>query len=244
MKDVHFNNMAAFVEEMIRATGEVHVDDEAFVHIFSEVFEPMFKRLEYHRDSIDREVDGGVKTIDLLYDGVDDPTFEILPGEAVCVIRRIREVKRLRKLVDAQLKPRNESAHEQIHDMLFGENGLIAALLGKKPELAEPPMENRVEISERFLKIYETHADVQFGELNDNRLIPLAISYGLCSEERDRLEHKAEVMGTELEGSDAERYANLLTLLDELRSKASDYLSKNPDFDLFDTGVFEFPEES
>ena len=61
---------------------------------------------------------------------------------------------------------------------------------------------------------------------------------------RDRLEHKAEVMGTELEGSDAERYANLLTLLDELRSKASDYLSKNPDFDLFDTGVFEFPEES
>lgn len=244
MKDVHFNNMAAFVEEMICATGEVHVDDEAFAHIFSEVFEPMFKCLDYHCDGIDREVDGEVKTFDLLYDGVDDPAFEILPGEADCVIHRIREVRRLRKLVDAQLEPRNESAHEQICDMLFGENGLIAALFGKKAELTEPPMENRVEISERFLKIYETHADVQFGEFNDNRLIPLAISYGLCSEERDCLEHKAEVMGTELEGSDAERYANLLSLLDELRSKAFDYLSRNPDFDLFDTGVFEFPEES
>ena len=38
--------------------------------------------------------------------------------------------------------------------------------------------------------------------------------------------------------------AGLYALLDELRGKASDYLSKNPDFDLFDTGVFEFPEES
>ncbi len=243
MKDTHFYNTTKFFDKMITAVVETNPDDDAFAHVLREVFEPLQKRLDYMRDNLDREVDGKTKMVDLLFDDIGNPDFQILPGEAECVVRRYREMKRLLDRIDALIKPRNEAALKSIEEDLFGENGLLAALCGKDVERPELKMTGRCELAEAFLGVFREYADVEMGALDGHQMYALAICYALCSDLRDGLEKKAKADGSELTGDDATEYMRALTTMDELRAEAAGYLEKHPDFDLFDTGMFGFDEE-
>ena len=226
MRDEHFNNLAALGEAMVDIVEQNETDETVF-HEIASAMEPCLRMLDVHCDSLLRENDGKVKTVELMYDELDDPDFTILPGEAETVVRRKRVSNRIAKRFSKLLKKQNKSMIDSIVRRVVG--GLLDGeeFFGFDDE--EEELCNRLGIAEEFSHCFDQCEDKDFGCEDIVHLLPLSVCFNICKECVDALEGKAESLGTELEGDDAEEYAYAMDLMEDTQAKAIAFKKNHPD---------------
>lgn len=235
MKNEHFNNLVALSEAMIDIVDRDDIDDTTFGEI-SLAIDPCLKMLDNHCDSLVRESDGEVKTVELMYDQLDDPDFIILPGEAETVIRRKRIYIRVSRRFAKLLKARSKKAAHSVIERIVG--GLLDGepFFGWDDEEEEDCCD-KVAIAKELFGCFKKFRDTDFGIEDNIHLLPLSVCYSICSAQVDLLEGKAESLDAELEGEDADEYIELMSMMDEIKSEALAFKKEHPDAPMKPFGI-------
>ena len=191
MKDNTFYNASSVIDGITDILEEHRLNNEEFINYCVDLFPVFIRDLETSAYKVDRVNNDGAP-VRLLFDELSNPDFDIFPAEAVSVVRRMREVLRIRKHLDEVEEQYNEGISKEIFEFLFGDDGLLDYLADG--EFGEPPImkvdrtsDSRTVI-ELLLDLYEANKNSDFEGLYSIQKAPLMFAYELCEQRKSYLE--------------------------------------------------------